>query len=80
MPRINLKFLIVILGAVTFFAVLNFLVDMFLEEKFRWFEELQAERNFEGVIAERQEMKTALKNKSGVERFFSFKRRQNFNR
>ncbi len=78
MPRLNLNCLIVLLGAVTFVAVLNFLLDLFLQEKARWFEELTAERNLEVELSKRDELKAALKNKSYAEKIFYFKRWKSF--
>ena len=79
MPRLNLNCLIVLLGVVTFIAVLNFLLDLFLEEKARWFEELTAERNLEIELSKRDELKSALKDKSDFAKFLYFKRWKSFN-
>ena len=78
MPRLNLNCLTVILSIVTFIAVMNFLLDIFLEEKARWFEELTAARNFEIEMSKRDELKSALKNKSYAEKIFYFKRWNSF--
>ena len=78
MPRLNLNCLTVILGIVTFIAVMNFLLDMFLEEKARWFYELTAARNFEIEMSKRDELKAALKNKSYAEKILYFKRWKSF--
>jgi len=78
MPRLNLNCLIVLLSAVTFVAVLNFLLDLFLQEKARWFEELTAERNLEVELSERDELKSALQGKSDAEKFLYFKRWKSF--
>ena len=78
MPRLNLNFFIVLLGVVTFIAVLNFLLDLFLQEKARWFEELTAERNLEVELSKRDELKAALKSKTDAEKIFYFKRWKSF--
>ena len=78
MPRLNLNCLTVVLSIVTFIAVMNFLLDMFLEEKARWFYELTAARNFEIEMSKRDELKAALKNKSYAEKILYFKRWNSF--
>ena len=78
MPRLNLNFFIFTLSVVTFIAVLNFLLDMFLQEKARWFEKLQAERNLEVELSKRDELKSAIKNKSDAEKILYFKRWKSF--
>ena len=78
MSRLKLKVFIVIICALTSVGLANFLLDMFLEEKFRWFEKLQAERNFEIELAKRDELKAALKNKSDLQKILIFKRWKEF--
>lgn len=78
MPPLKLKILIVIICAAVSVSLANFLLEKFLEEKFSWFEKLQAERNFEYEISKRDELKAALKDKSGLERIIFFKRWKEF--
>jgi len=78
MPRLNLNFFVIILSVVTVIAVLNFLLDLFLQEKARWFEKLTAERNLEVELSKRDELKAALKGKSDAEKILYFKRWKSF--
>ena len=78
MPRLKLKIFIVIICALVSVSLANFLLEKFLEEKYHWFEKLQAERNFEIELAKRDELKAALKNKSDLQKILIFKRWKEF--